>query len=114
VRWADPAWSSAFPGDGTRLFAYDQQEIPEAAVLDSATGTVIRRLGRTSFLGPLTLTTDDRVPGRALVSESAGARHAIGAVDGVIAYGCAVRDRYLACPTASGPTTVWKVPLPLT
>lgn len=114
VRWADPAWSSAFRWDSTQLFAYDQQEAPEAAVLDSATGAVIRRLGRTQFLGSLTLTTDDRVPGRALVGETGGARHAIGAVDGVIAYGCAVRDRYLACPTAPGPTTVWKVPLHLT
>lgn len=109
VRWADPAWSAAGRWDSTRLFAYDQQEIPEAALLDAATGTVTRRLGRASYHGPLMLTADGRVPGRALVSDTGSGRVA-GTVDGVVAYGCTARDHYLACPTDAGPTTVWKVP----
>jgi outer membrane protein assembly factor BamB len=107
VRWADPAWSTAFRWDATRLFAYDQQETPESALLDAATGAVVSRLGRTSPVGDLTLTADGRVPGRVVVGAGG---HAVGAVDGVIPYGCVVRDRYLACPTAPGPTTVWRVP----
>jgi hypothetical protein len=113
VRWADPDWSAAFRYGAGRLFAFDQQETPQAALLDAATGTVISRLGRTSFLGRLTLTTDDRAPGRVLVGESGrtdGTPHPVGAVAGVVAYACVVRDRYLACPTEPGPTTVWEVP----
>jgi outer membrane protein assembly factor BamB len=113
VRWTDPAWSAASPYDETRLFAYDQQEQPETALLDAATGRMIRKLGHTVQIGPALLRSDDKIAGRAwvsLVDPADGVIHAVGSLDTVAAYGCDLRGAYLACPTVAGPTTVWRLP----
>jgi outer membrane protein assembly factor BamB len=111
-RWAEPRWSTAFRYDATRLFAYDQQEDPEAALLDAATGRVERRLGHTFRLGDLMLRTDDKVVARTWVAkvDPDGALHTVGSMDTATPFGCELRDSYLACPTTAGPTMVWRVP----
>jgi outer membrane protein assembly factor BamB len=113
VRWSDPAWSNAFQrGEGT-LLAYDQQEIPESAILDARTGAVRRKLGRTYSVGGLELREDSKVEGRTWVAvedPADGTVHTVGSLPTGAAYGCVVRRPYLACPTSAGPTTVWQIP----
>jgi outer membrane protein assembly factor BamB len=113
VRWSDPAWSNAFQqGNGT-LLAFDQQEVPESAILDARTGQVRRRLGRTYSVGGLELRTDTRIPGRtwvAAVDPLDGTVHTVGSMETEAPYGCTANGRYLACPTTAGPTTVWRIP----
>jgi outer membrane protein assembly factor BamB len=82
-------------------------------LLDASTGRLIRKLGHTFQLGGLMLKSDDKQPGRTWVGEvdpSDGALHAVGSLDTAAPFGCSVQGHYLACPTSSGPTTVWKVP----
>jgi outer membrane protein assembly factor BamB len=113
VRWTAPEFSSAARYDASQLIAYDQQEMPQSAVLDSATGEVLERLGQTVRVGALLLRTDIVIPGRAwvaVVDPADGATHTVGSVGTGAPYGCEVRDAYLACPTTAGPTTVWRVP----
>jgi outer membrane protein assembly factor BamB len=113
VRWSDPAWSNAMPlGEGT-LLAYDQQEVPESAILDARTGAVRRTLGRTYAVGGLELRADTEIPGRtwvAVTDPGGGAVHTVGSVQTEGPYGCRVEAPYLACPTTAGPTTVWRIP----
>ncbi|GAA3347884.1 hypothetical protein GCM10020358_64340 [Amorphoplanes nipponensis] len=113
VRWSDPAWSDAFEqGDGT-LLAWDQQEVPESAILDARTGAVRRKLGRTYPVGGLELREDTEAAGRVWVTvpdPGGGPAHTVGALQTGAPYGCLVRRPYLACPTSAGPTTVWRIP----
>jgi hypothetical protein len=88
-------------------------ERSESALLDAATGRLIRRLGHAFQLDRLVLRSDDKVAGRIWVDEvdpSDGALHAVGSLDTAAPFGCSLRDRFLACPTSAGPTVVWKVP----
>jgi hypothetical protein len=113
VRWTATEFSSAERYDASHLFAYDQRETPESAMLDSATGKVLHRLGQTVRVGELLLRTDTVIPGRAwvaVVDPADGATHTVGSVGTGAPYGCEVHDAYLACPTTAGPTTVWRVP----
>ena len=113
VRWSDPTWSDATDrGDGL-LLAYDQQEDPEAAMLDAGSGAVRRRLGRTFVVGGLELREDSRIAGRtwvAVADSRGGSAHIVGSMQTTAPYGCTVSGPYLACPTTAGPTTVWRIP----
>jgi hypothetical protein len=112
VRWMASEFSSAERCDASHLFAYDQQEMPQSAVLDPATGRVLHRLGQTVRVGTLLLRADTVIPGRAwvaVVDPADAAAHTIGSVGTGAPYGCEARDAYLACPTVAGPTTVWRV-----
>jgi outer membrane protein assembly factor BamB len=115
VRWSAPEIGSARRLDATRLLGYDQQENPNAAVLDARTGRVVRRLGQTYQVGDLLVRLDAVVPGRSWVSvvDPADATpHTVGSLGVGAPYGCAARDTYLACPTVNGPTLVWHLPTP--
>jgi outer membrane protein assembly factor BamB len=112
-RWSEPAWSTAFRYDATHLLAYDQQERPGAALLDANTGRLVRRLGHTIYVEGLLLRTDGKVAARTWVARTDpadGLMHTVGSLDSDAPYGCDVRDAYLACPTAAGPTGVWRIP----
>lgn len=113
VRWSDPAWSHAGPlGDGT-LLAADQQETPEAAILDARTGVVLRELGRTQLIGGLELRSDTKIPEQTWVAVAGPGDslvRTVGSVRTVAPYRCMVQRPYLACPTPAGPTTVWRIP----
>jgi outer membrane protein assembly factor BamB len=112
-RWSEPTWGIAFRYDATHLFAYDQQESPAAALLDSTTGRVVRRLGHTLYVGGLLLRSDDRIAGRTWVGQADpvdGRTHTVGSLDTAAPYGCDYRHGYLACPTSAGPTGVWRLP----
>jgi len=113
TRWSEPNWSTAFGYDATHLFAYDQQEKPGSALLDASTGKLVRRLGQTIFVGGLLLRSDDRFRARVWVAQtdpSDGRTHIVGSLDSEAPYGCEARGGYLACPTAAGPTGVWRMP----
>ncbi|GID95945.1 PQQ-binding-like beta-propeller repeat protein [Amorphoplanes digitatis] len=115
VRWSDPAWGGgASLGDGT-LLAYDRQEEPTSAILDARTGALRRGLGRSIVIGGMELRADTEILGRTWVNVADpaagdGAVHVVGAMDTTAPYGCTARVPYLACPTAAGPTTVWRIP----
>jgi PQQ-like domain len=113
VRWTAPEIGSAGRFDQTQLLGYDQQENPNAAVLDARTGRVVRRLGQTFRVGGLLLRLDDVVPGRSWVSvvdPADGTPHLVGSLAVGAPYGCVARDAFLACPTVNGPTDVWRLP----
>jgi outer membrane protein assembly factor BamB len=113
VRWSDPAWSNAFEQGNGLLLAYDQQEVPESAILDARTGAVRRKLGRTLTVGRLELREDSRIPGRtwvAVADPAAGTVRTVGSMQTGAPYGCVTSGQYLACPTTAGPTTVWQIP----
>ncbi|MFI7541663.1 PQQ-binding-like beta-propeller repeat protein [Actinoplanes sp. NPDC049599] len=113
VRWSDPAWSNAFARGNGLLLAYDQQEVPESAILDARTGAVRRKLGRTLTIGRLELREDSDAPGRtwvAVANEGDGTARTVGSMQTGAPYGCTASGQYLACPTTAGPTTVWQIP----
>jgi hypothetical protein len=113
VRWSDPAWSNAFEQGSGTLLAYDQQEIPESAILDARTGAVRRKLGRTYTVGGLELRADTRIEGRTWVTAvdpADGSVRTVGSMETAAPYGCVASGSYLACPTTAGPTTVWQIP----
>ena len=113
VRWSDPAWSTAYSAGGDTLIAYDQQESPEAAVLDATTGKLVRKLGRTYVTGGLELRSDTEIAARTWVSAPGAtddAAHTVGSLETEAPFGCDVFIPYLACPTTAGPTTVYRIP----
>jgi outer membrane protein assembly factor BamB len=113
VRWTAPEIGSADRLDATRLLGYDQEENPNAAILDARTGRVVRRLGQTFRVAGLLVRLDGVVPGRSWVSvvdPADGTPHTVGSLTVGAPYGCAARSAYLACPTINGPTGVWQLP----
>jgi hypothetical protein len=113
VRWSDPTWSNAFEQGNGLLLAYDQQEVPESAILDARTGAVRRKLGRTLTVGRLELREDSRTPGRtwvAVADPADGTVRTVGSMQTGAPFGCMTSGQYLACPTTAGPTTVWQIP----
>ena len=112
-RWTAPGWAAAFRYGANLLFASGRQETPEAAFLDSASGRVVHRLGRTYLMGDLLLRVDDAIAGQTWVAEvdrSDGSTQTVGTLDTAAPFGCSVRAAYLACPTTAGPTRVWRAP----
>jgi outer membrane protein assembly factor BamB len=113
TRWLAAGWHAGVLFDPAHLYATDSQDQPAAALLDAATGRVTRRLGHTLQIGPLLVRADGRVHDRNWVTETDpadGVAHVVGALDSPAAFGCAVRESLIACPTSAGPTTVWRVP----
>ncbi len=111
LRWRAPGLVFAAPLGGL-LLAGDGQEEPEISVLDPDTGQPVRRLGRMFRIADLLLRADTVAAttwvGR--LDPADGSWQVLGRVDSGAAYGCARRDRYLACPTIAGPTRVWRLP----
>jgi hypothetical protein len=109
LRWQQPSWGIAYRYDRERLFAYDNQEDTEAALIDAGTGRELRRLGRSRQLGRLILRTDGD---RTLVSvpdRATGNLRTAGSMVDVAAFRCQVGGDYLVCPTLRGVTGVWRV-----
>ena len=112
VRWTQREYGIAFRFDARSVFAYDHQGDPETALLDTATGRVLRRLGHSRQLGQVVLRADPAAPGRTWVSapeRGTGVVRTLGALDGVASFRCVATDRYLICPTTAGATGVWRV-----
>ena len=109
VRWQEPSWGIAYRYDRERLFAYDNREDSEAALIDAGTGRELRRLGHSRQLGRLILRTDGD---RTLVSVpdgTTGDLRTAGSMVDVAAYRCQLGGDYLLCPTLRGVTAVWRV-----
>ena len=109
VRWTQPAWSSAFRYDADRLFAYDNQEDTGAALLDAATGRVLRDLGHSRNLGGLVLRTEGRQTFVSVPEPGTANLRTVGVMRDVAWFRCAGQGGYLVCPTLAGETSLWRV-----
>jgi outer membrane protein assembly factor BamB len=114
--WQQTGLGMAYRHDARSLLAFDLSETPEAALLDPATGAVMRRFGRVVDLRDVLLRSDRTRLGRTWVEAAGGdgALHVVGALDTAAPYGCELSGPYLACPTSAGPTQVWQIPLHVT
>ncbi|WP_203842224.1 outer membrane protein assembly factor BamB family protein [Winogradskya humida] len=138
VRWTAPGWSGVSQrSDGTVILyrptpdgpvvnsgvgsGVDDHERrvarpPEYAAIDPRTGAVLRLLAEVDWTAQgLQLRADLRIAGRTwvqLLDPADGVPHTVGSLDTARSYGCQVALPYLACPTVTGPTTVWRLPLP--
>jgi outer membrane protein assembly factor BamB len=109
VRWQQPAWGIAYRYDAGRLFAYDNQEDAEAALLDAATGRVLHPLGHSRQLGDLILRVDGVRTWVSVPDEATGDLRTAGSMRQVAWFRCQAEDGYLVCPTLTGETSVWRV-----
>lgn len=109
VRWEQPAWGIAYRYDAGRLFAYDNQEDAEAALIDAGTGQVLRRLGHSRLLGRLILRTEGIRTWISAPDPATGDPRIAGSMTYVASFRCEADGRYLVCPTLTGDTTVWRV-----
>jgi len=113
--WRRSGLGLAYPYDGRTLLGYEGDNLPEALLLDPATGAVRQRLGSAVDLAGVLLRADQVQLGRTWVEVTAGdgALHVVGVLETAALFGCVLRGSYLACPTSAGPTQVWRVPLHL-
>jgi len=109
LRWSQPAWGIAYRYDATRLFAYDNQEEADAALLDAATGRVVRRLGPSRQVGDLVLRADGARTWVSVPDPAVGVLRTAGALTDVAYLHCRSAGSYLACPTFSGQIRLWRV-----
>ncbi|WP_212997483.1 outer membrane protein assembly factor BamB family protein [Winogradskya consettensis] len=134
VRWTAPGWSGVSPladgtvvlnrptpvinaGVGSGIDDHERRVVrpPEYAAIDARTGRVLRLLAEVDWTAQgLQLRADLRIAGKTWVQllDSDGVPHTVGSLDTARSYGCQVALPYLACPTVTGPTTVWHLPLP--
>lgn len=98
LRWTAPGWVGWSDGVAQRTDGHN-------AVLDPATGAVVRDLGRGRAGGDLMLRLDGD---RTQVTDLRTGR-LYGALPGVVPYGCTVAADFLAC-RVNGDTVVWRVP----
>jgi outer membrane protein assembly factor BamB len=109
VRWQQPSWGIAYRYDGDRLFAYDNQEDAQAALIDAGTGRQLLPLGHSRQLGRLILRTDGLRTWVSVPDESTGDLRTAGSLVDVAAFRCQAGGDYLLCPTLRGATAVWRV-----
>lgn len=113
-RWRrdDLVYAAGFGGHG--LLGLDYRENPGLQQLDPAGGRTLRTFGPSVWLGSdVVVRPDPAVPATAWVSllgRGTAAPHTVGSIDTEAAFGCEAAGRYLACPTADGPTKVWRLP----
>jgi outer membrane protein assembly factor BamB len=109
VRWQQPAWGIAYRYDGDRLFAYDNQEDAEAALIDAGTGRVLHPLGHSRQLGRLILRTEGVRTWVSVPDPATGDLRTAGSMAHVAWFRCQAGGDYLLCPTLTGETAVWRV-----
>ncbi len=109
VLWHAPAWGIAYRYDDRRLFAYDNQEDIEAALLDAGSGRVLRKLGHSRQLGDLILRTERRDTWVFLADRATGGLRSAGAMHDAAWFRCAAHGDYLVCPNLRGETVLWRV-----
>ncbi|GIM89329.1 hypothetical protein Ato02nite_011220 [Paractinoplanes toevensis] len=109
VRWEQTAWGVAYRYDGHRLFAYDNQEDARAALLDAASGRVLRPLGQSRQLGDLILRTDGSRTFVTVPDPATGDLRTVGSMVDAAWFRCQAGGDYLVCPTLRGDTAVWQV-----
>ena len=111
TRWTRPPYGMGHRYDDHAIFASRRPGEPPTGLLDAATGRPRSELGRSRQLGELLVRSDET--GRTWVyapGPGDGTPRVIGAVDGVAADRCTAADGYLACPTVTGETHVWRLP----
>ena len=114
--WRRSGLGLAYPYDGHTLLGYEGSDVPQALLLDPATGAVRQRLGNVVVLTGVLLRADQVKLGRTWVEVTGedGALHVVGVLETAAPFGCELHGPYLACPTSAGPTQVWRIPLHLT
>ncbi len=114
LRWSLPQWRAASRRVDGAVVVQTSDGEPDFAEIDPATGTVLRRLGEVWSDPRLRMRLDTVIPRRIwvqLVDPADNSPHTVGAIDTDAAYGCEVSLPYLACPTAAGPTGVFRLPI---
>ena len=109
LRWQQPSWGIAYRYDGERLFAYDNREDAQAALIDAGTGRELRPLGHSRQLGRLILRTDGVRTWVSVPDAATGDLRTAGSMVDVAAFRCQIGGDYLLCPTLRGATGVWRV-----
>lgn len=109
LRWQQPAWGIAYRYDAGRLFAYDNQEDAEAALIDAATGRVLHPLGHSQQLGELILRNEGDRTWVSVPDPATGDLRVAGSMRQAAWFRCGADGGYLVCPTFTGETTVWRV-----
>jgi outer membrane protein assembly factor BamB len=109
VRWEQPSWGIAYRYDAGRLFAYDNQEDAEAALIDAGTGRVLHPLGHSRQLGRLILRTEGIRTWVSVPDAATGDLRTAGSMTHVASFRCQQAAGYLVCPTLTGDTIVWRV-----
>jgi hypothetical protein len=112
--WRLSGYGLTYRYDDRSLVAYGPGDVPQAVLLDPATGRIRQRLGGAVNLDGVVLRGDTVRLGRTWVEvpEPDGGLHVVGGMDTAAPYGCDRTGAYLACPTTAGPTQVWKLPVP--
>ncbi|MDT4993097.1 MAG: hypothetical protein QOH97_2989 [Actinoplanes sp.] len=110
--WRQPGYGLTYRYDERTLVAYGPGDVPQAVLLDPATGAVRERLGGSIDLAGVLLRGDAVRMGRTWVEVPGtdGDLHVVGGMDTAAPYGCDRAGPYLACPTTAGPTQVWQLP----
>jgi hypothetical protein len=114
-RWRreDLVYAARFADHG--LLGLDFAENPGVQQLDPASGRTLRSLGTSLWLGGDVLIRPDAAAAATawvnLLGRGTTAPHTVGSIDTGAAFGCEASGPYLACPTADGPTKVWRLPL---
>ncbi|MFI5890884.1 PQQ-binding-like beta-propeller repeat protein [Actinoplanes sp. NPDC051513] len=109
VRWEQPSWGIAYQYDAGRLFAYDNKEDAEAALIDAGTGRVLHPLGHSRQLGRLILRTEGIRTWVSVPDPATGDLRTAGSMTHVASFRCQEDGDYLVCATLTGDTTVWRV-----
>jgi outer membrane protein assembly factor BamB len=109
VRWHQPSWATAFRYDATRLIGYDTLEETEAALLDAATGRILHPLGRSQRAGDLILRNEGRQTLVLVGDPASGGLRTTGVMHDAAWFRCTGRGAYLACPSFTGDTGVWRL-----
>jgi len=112
VLWQREQLAFAYAFDEKSLLAYDLSPDQRATLLEPETGAVLLALGSVVDLRGVLLRADVARLGRTWVQVLGGdgALHVVGGLDTAVPFGCESQGPYLACPTTSGPTQVWRLP----
>jgi outer membrane protein assembly factor BamB len=107
TRWTDRRWFTATTSVEGLILGVDADETT-MALLDPATGRVIRSPGNGVVRGGLLLRSDSRAADRIWISDLVTG-DVLGRRDDTTASGCVAAAEYLSCPTNHNTLDVWRL-----
>jgi hypothetical protein len=106
IRWTDRRWFTATTSVEGLFVGADADETT-MALLDPATGRVVRSPGNGVVRGGLLLRSDSRAADRIWITDLVTG-DVLGKLDDTAAPGCVVAAEYLSCPTNHDTVDVWR------
>jgi hypothetical protein len=106
VRWTDRWWFTATTSVQGLILGVDADET-RTALLDPATGWVVRSPGNGVVRGGLLLRSDSRTADRIWVTDLVTG-DVLAKLDETASPGCVVAAEYLSCPTRHDTVDVWR------